>query len=351
MSSLSPESVARPPGDPSSSPENDAPAVGEPQHPAPRRRRTPGRQQFGLIGALIGVGLIVSQLTPFFLKTQNLLNVGTAVSFTGIVAAITTAVLIGGGLDLSIAAVMAFSGTIVAVALDNGVSAPVTIVLALAASALIGLINGGLISYGGINPFVITVGMQFLVRGCAYQVTDGRVVRVASGDIRYLGQGELLGIPVPLWIMLAVFGISGWLLHTTVWGRHWYAIGGTPGGAMARLAGIPVKRRRLQLYVLSSLAAGVSGVLVAGFTTVGDANALAGLELSILAGVILGGTALTGGRGTVIGTLLGVVLIGIIDNAIQLLNYGISAQFLFLGTALLLAVLYDHVRNQGWGKS
>ena len=97
MSSLSPESVARPPGDPSSSPENDAPAVGEPQHPAPRRRRTPGRQQFGLIGALIGVGLIVSQLTPFFLKTQNLLNVGTAVSFTGIVAAITTAVLIGGG--------------------------------------------------------------------------------------------------------------------------------------------------------------------------------------------------------------------------------------------------------------
>ena len=351
MSSLSAEPSQRPPGDPSSVPENDALEAGEPQQPVPKKRRSPGRQQFGLIGALIGVGLIVSQLTPFFLKTQNLLNVGTAVSFTGIVAAITTAVLIGGGLDLSIAAVMAFSGTVVAVALDNGVPAPVTILLALALSAVIGLINGGLISYGGINPFVITVGMQFLVRGFAYQVTGGRVVRVASGYVRDLGQGDLLGIPVPLWIMLAVFGISGWLLHTTVWGRHWYAIGGTPGGAMARLAGIPVKRRRLQLYVLSSLAAGLSGVLVAGFTTVGDANALAGLELSILAGVILGGTALTGGRGTVVGTLLGVVLIGIIDNAIQLLNYGISAQFLFLGTALLLAVLYDHVRTQGWGKS
>ncbi len=315
------------------------------------RRKIPGTQHFGLIGALFGVGLVVSQLTPFFLKTQNLLNVGTAVSFTGIVAAITTAVLIGGGLDLSIAAVMAFSGTIVAVGIDNGLSVPVTILLALGASGLIGLANGGLISYGGINPFVITVGMQFLVRGFAYQVTDGRVVRVTSEEIRYLGQGKLLDVPVPLWIMLAVFGIVGWLLHTTVWGRHWYAIGGTPGGAMARLAGIPVKRRRLQLYILSSLAAGLSGVLVAGFTTVGDANGLAGLELSILAGVILGGTALTGGRGTVFGTLLGVALIGIIDNAIQLLNYGISAQFLFLGTALLLAVVYDHVRTKGWGGS
>jgi ribose/xylose/arabinose/galactoside ABC-type transport system permease subunit len=318
---------------------------------AKRRRRLPGAQHFGLIGALFGVGLVVSRLTPFFLGTQNLLNVLTAVSFTGIVAAITTAVLIGGGLDLSIAAVMAFSGTIVAVALDNGANAAVAIALALGASALVGFANGGLISYGGINPFVITVGMQFLVRGFAFRVTGGRVVRVVSSDVRYLGQGDLLGIPVPVWFMVVIFGIVGWLLHTTVWGRHWYAIGGTPGGAMARLAGIPVKRRRLQLYVLSSLAAGLSGVLVAGFTTVGDANGLAGLELSILAGVILGGTALMGGRGTVFGTLLGVLLIGIIDNAIQLLNYGISAQFLFLGTALLLAVIYDHFRTEGWGNS
>ncbi len=316
-----------------------------------KRRRLPGSQHFGLIGALFGVGLVVSQLTPFFLRTQNLLNVGTAVSFTGIVAAITTAVLIGGGLDLSIAAVMAFSGTIVAVTLDNGASAPVAIILALGACTLIGLVNGVLISYGGINPFVITVGMQFLVRGFAYYITDGRVVRVVSSKVRYLGQGELFGVPVPLWLMFVVFGIVGWLLHATVWGRHWYAIGGTPGGAMARLAGIPVQRRRLQLYVFSSLAAGVSGVLVAGFTTVGDANGLAGLELSILAGVILGGTALTGGRGTVFGTLLGVVLIGIISNAIQLLNLGVSAQFLFLGTALLFAVTYDHLRTKGWGKS
>lgn len=317
-----------------------------------KKRRFPGSQHIGLLGAVIGVGLIVSQLTPFFLNQQNLLNVGTAVSFTGIVAAFSTGVLVGGGLDLSIAAVMAFSGTIVAAVLDdNGIGVPVAIVLALAASALIGLVNGSLISYGGINPFVITVGMQFLVRGLAYRVTGGRVIRVTNEEVRWLGQGDLLGIPVPIWFMVAVFGIAGWLLHATVWGRHWYAIGGTPGGTMARLAGIPVKRRRLQLYVLSSIAAGLSGVLVAGFTTVGDANGLVGQELAILAGVILGGTALTGGRGAVFGTLLGVVLIGIINNAIQLLNMGISAQFLFLGAALLVAVIYDHVRTNGWGRS
>ena len=157
--------------DDSSPPVNDVqPPAAEPQPSGRRKRRIPGAQHFGLLGALLGVGLVVSQLTPFFLRTQNLLNVGTAVSFTGIVAAITTAVLIGGGLDLSIAAVMALSGTIIAVTLDHGVSTPVAIVLALGASALIGLANGGLISYGGINPFVITVGMQFLVRGFAYQV-------------------------------------------------------------------------------------------------------------------------------------------------------------------------------------
>lgn len=304
-------------------------------------------QNSGLFGALILVSLAMTQLSPFFTRTQNLLNIGTAVSFTGIVASITTAVLISGGLDLSIAAVMAFSGTIVASSLDSGVPVVLAIALALIASALVGTVNGVLISYVGINAFVITVGSQFVVRGLAFRITDGRVIRVGHEGVRYLGQGKLFGVPVPVYVMLAAFAIVWWLLHATVWGRHWYAIGGTPGGGMARLAGIPVRRRRLQIYVLSALAAGISGVVVAGFTTVGDANALTGLELSILAGVIVGGTALTGGRGSVLGTILGVLLVGVISNGIQLLNLGVSAQFLFLGTALLLAVTYDHLRTHG----
>ncbi len=314
------------------------------------RRRLAGvinGQYAGLVGAIVVVSVAMTQLSPFFLRTQNLLNIGSAISFTGIVASITTAVLISGGLDLSIAAVMALSGTIVATSLENGVPVAVAIALALLASVAVGAVNGSLISYVGINAFVITVGTQFAVRGLAFRVTDGRVIRVSNDTIRYLGQGRVAGIPVPLLIMLVAFAIVWWLLHATVWGRHWYAIGGTPGGAMARLAGIPVRFRQLQLYVLSALAAGVGGIVVAGYTTVGDANSLTGLELSILAGVILGGTALTGGRGNVVGTMLGVLLIGIISNGIQLLNLGVSTQYLFLGSALLLAVVYDHLRTNG----
>ena len=303
------------------------------------------------MGAIVIVGIAMTQLSPYFLRTGNLLNIGSAVSFTGIVASVTTVVLISGGLDLSIAAVMALSGTIVAASIDAGLPVAVAIPLALVAAIAVGAVNGALIAYVGINAFVITVATQFLVRGIAYRVTDGRVIRVSDEAIQYLGQGRMLGVPVPLVIMLLAFGIVGWLLHATVWGRHWYAIGGTPGGVMARLAGIPVRFRQMQIYVLSALAAGIGGIVVAGYTTVGDANALTGLELSILAGVILGGTALTGGRGTVLGTMLGVLLIGIISNGIQLLNLGVSTQYLFLGSALLLAVVYDHVRTNGLRRS
>lgn len=289
---------------------------------------------------------VMAMLSPYFFKTQNLLNIGTAVSFTGIVAAITTAVLIAGGLDLSIAAVMAFSGTVVAVMLDAGFPWYVAVLAALISGALVGAFNGYLISYVGINPFVVTVGAQFLVRGLAYLVTGGVVYPVTDPALRWIGQGKLWGIPISLILMVVVFLVVGWVLNSTVWGRHWYAIGGTPGGRMARLAGVPVQRRGFQLYVLSALTAALAGVVVAGYTTVGDANALVGMELSILAGVILGGTALMGGRGTVTGTLLGVLMIGVISNGIQLLNLGIAAQFIFLGGILLVAVVFDHINTR-----
>lgn len=309
-------------------------------------RRSAGMQYVGLIGGLVVIVVILSILSPFFLRPGNLVNIGAAISYTGIVAAMTTAVLIAGGLDLSIAAVMAFSGAVVAVCLRAGLPWWASILVAVAAGLAIGAFNGFLISYVGINPFVVTVGTQFLVRGLAYLVTAGVVIPVTDPVIIYLGQGRIAGIPISLIIMLVAFGIVGWLLRSTVWGRHIYAIGGTPNGNMARLAGIPVKRRRFQLYVLSAGSAAVAGIVVAGYTTVGDANALLGLELSILAGVILGGTALTGGRGTVTGTILGVLLVGVINNGIQLLNLGISAQYLFLGGVLLFAVVFDTVKNR-----
>ncbi|MBI1351358.1 MAG: hypothetical protein GC156_09590 [Actinomycetales bacterium] len=300
----------------------------------------------GLLTVMLAAAITLSILSPYFLNTQNLLNVGVAISFYGIVAAATTIVLISGGLDLSIAAVMALSTCIVAATLQAGQPVTVAIALALAAGALVGMSNGWLTSYSGINPFVVTVGSAFLVRGLAYLVTGGAVIAVQDPFLVTLGQGKVFGIPYTVLIMIAAFAVCGFLLQRTIYGRHWFAVGGTTGGTMARLAGVPVRRRMWQVYLLSSLAAATAGVLIAGYTTVGDANGLLGSELAILAGVILGGTALSGGRGTMTGTVIGVVLVGIISNGIQLLNLGISAQYIFLGGVLLLAVSYDQTRRR-----
>jgi len=303
-------------------------------------------QYVGLFVGLIVLSVAMSLLSPYFLRPQNFINIGAAVSFTGIVAAITTAVLISGGLDLSIAAVMALSGTVVAVLLNAGVPWYLAALAALASGAAIGAVNGYIISYIGVNPFVVTVATQFVARGIGFLVTLGIAVPVSDPIIKYIGQGRVLGIPISLLIMVAMFILVGFLLRKTVSGRHWYAIGGTPDGKMARLAGVPVARRRFQLYVLSGLISAVAGVVIAGYTTVGDAYAATGLELSILAAVILGGTSLSGGRGTVTGTLIGVLLIGVINNGIQLLNLGVAAQYLFLGMVLLLAVVFDQIRTR-----
>lgn len=303
-------------------------------------------QYTGLVAGLIALSIVMTFLSPYFLRTQNLVNIGAAVSFTGIVAAITTAVLISGGLDLSIAAVMALSSTVVAVLTNAGWPWWAAILAALAVGALIGTMNGFIISYVGVNAFVVTVAAQFLARGLGFLITLGIAVPISDPVIRMLGQGRIAGVPISLVIMIVAFVIVGFMLKSTVFGRHWYAIGGTPDGSMARLAGVPVARRRFQLYVLSGLVSATAGVALGGYTTVGDANAAVGLELSILAAVILGGTALNGGRGTIVGTLIGVLLIGVINNGIQLLNLGIAAQYLFLGAVLLVAVIFDQVRTR-----
>jgi len=304
------------------------------------------RDYTGVLGGLVVVAIALSFLSPYFLSAGNLLNIGSDISYIGVVAAITTIVLISGGLDLSVGAVMALSGVVTAKALSAGVPWPAAILIGLVSGGVIGLVNGVVISYVGVNPFVVTIATQFLARGTAYLVTKGQTVPVTDPTVVFIGQGRVAGIPFSLMLLAVAFCVVGWLLRRSAMGRHWFAIGGTPGGQMARLAGIPVDRRRLQTYVLSALFSAAAGVVVAGYTTSGDASALLGIELTVIGGVILGGTSLLGGRGTVIGTLVGTVLLGVINNGILLLNLGTSAQYLVQGAILLLAVIFDEVRNR-----
>lgn len=301
---------------------------------------------FGLGLALIVVVVGLSITTPYFFTVDNARNISTAISYTGVCAAISTLVLAGGGVDLSIAAVMAIAGTSSAGLLDAGCPAGLAIVAALALGALIGGVNAIVITIVGINPLIATIGTQFVIRGFAYIVISSRELLISSGGYLWIGQHEVGGVPVAAVVMVLAFVSVGVAMHYTVFGRHVYAIGGSPNGDMARLAGVPVRRRQCQMYVASGLISALAGIVLASYSGSATGNAALGAELPIIAAVILGGTALGGGRGSVVGTLLGVILLGVINNGMTLRSVPQVWLYVVQGTALLLAVVIDERRQR-----
>lgn len=301
----------------------------------------------GLLLAIILVGALFSLTGPYFLTPTNIANIGRATGHTGIVAAITTLVLVAGALDLSIAAMMSLAGVTTAVLLRNfGVDWPVALAGGLSAGVIGGLANGLIVTRSGINPLITTIATQFLMRGIAFLFTAGYPSPLRQPVISWFGVGSIAGVPVPAILMLLAFVIVGFVLNKTRFGIQVQAIGGSPGGSMARLAGVPVTRRKLQIYVLSGLFAAIGGIVLLGFTSTGDPNAAFGQELPIIAAVIMGGTTLGGGRGSVFGTLLGVILLAMIFNGLTL--YGLTSdwQYVVQGVALLTAVIVDEYRTK-----
>jgi ribose/xylose/arabinose/galactoside ABC-type transport system permease subunit len=300
----------------------------------------------GLSAAVILAVVYLSVSTPYFFSLDNGRNISTAISYTGICAAISTLVLAGGGVDLSVAAVMAISGTTAAGLLDAGYPTYIAIIAALAMGAIAGVLNAILITSVGINPLIATIGTQFVLRGFAYIVINSRELLIKDKSFLYFGQGKILGAPVPSLIMFASFIVVGIAMKMTVFGQHIYAIGGSPDGNMARLSGVPVKRRQYQMYIASGTISALAGIVLASYSGSATGNAALGLELPIIAAVILGGTALGGGRGTVVGTVLGVVLLGIINNGLTLRSVPYVWLFVVQGCALLLAVVIDERRQR-----
>ena len=301
----------------------------------------------GLLLAIVVVGALFSLTSPYFLTPNNIANIGRATGHTGIVAAVTTLVLVAGALDLSIAAMMSLAGVTTAVLLRNfGVDWTVALAGGLSAGVLGGVVNGLIVTRTGINPLITTIATQFLMRGVAFLFTAGYPSPLRQPVISWLGVGSIGGVPVPAVLMLFAFAIVGFVLDRTRFGIQIQAIGGSPGGSMARLAGVPVARRKLQIYVLSGLFAAVGGIVLLGYTSTGDPNAAFGQELPIIAAVIMGGTSLGGGRGSVIGTLMGVLLLAMIFNGLTL--YGLTSdwQYVVQGVALLIAVIVDEYRTK-----
>jgi ribose transport system permease protein len=311
-------------------------------------RQLGDHEQIGLFISLAIVIFTFSRLNQYFLTVTNELNIAQQVSYWGIAAAAQTLVLVGGALDLSVGAVMAFVGVMAGRMLEVGVPWEVVLLTGLAAGVVFGAVNGVLYAVFGINPLIVTIGTQFVIRGLAYWLAQGRDISILSTKFNYLGNGRIYhvpffhSIPVAALVMIAVFVFFYMLMRMSRFGRHAYAIGGS--AEAARLVGIPVTRRRVAMMIVSGLFAAVGGIVLAGYSTSGLAYTAQGIELQIIAAVVLGGAALMGGRGTVVGTLLGVLLIGIINDGIVLVGLPTYWQQIVTGGILLLAVLGDEVR-------
>ncbi len=316
----------------------------EPILAAPRRKGPKNQnlqELLGLLGiyALLVIGL--SLTSPYFLGVGNLLNILVAVSTIGIIAIAMTMVIVSGGLDLSVGSVVALTGVMVA-QLSHRMPIGAAVALALACGLGIGLFNGFAITRVGINPLIATLGMLSIARGLAFVFSGGLTQTIESEAFAFLGRGRIGGIPFQVIVLALLTLLAAWVMRSTVFGRSIYAIGGN--AQASRLSGLPVLRLQMVVYVLSGLSAALGGLFLASQLGAGAPAAAAGIELSVIAAVILGGTSLNGGKGTIAGTLLGVLILGTLNNGLTLLNVSSYYQEIARGAVLLMAVALDQIR-------
>ena len=293
---------------------------------------------------LILLCAVIGYLMPTFLTSKNLLNVMRQVSITGIVAVGMTFVIITGGIDISVGSTVALSSVIAAWSLKQGFGIPASIVLALMSGSLVGLMNGTLVAYGRVLPFVATLGTMYVIRGMALIVTKGEAIWDLPKPFLTIGTGYWLGIPIPVIITLAIYIFGHFLLNNFTFGRYILGVGGNEESA--RLCGVGVKKVKLYTYGLCGLLTGLAGVVLAGRLGSGQPSVGVGYELTAIAAAVIGGNSLTGGRGTVLGTLIGALILGVVSNALNLWGVASFWQTVISGCIVLVAVLADTLRKR-----
>lgn len=300
-------------------------------------------EAFAFLG-LLALGLVLALVSDRFLTLDNLANIGRQVSINAIIATGMTLVIIAGGIDLSVGAVMTLAMTLCAGAMLAGVPVVLAIGLALLTGLACGALNGVLIAYLRLPAIIVTLATMEIPRGVALLYTGGYPLTNLPEAFAPIGRGELLGLQVPTLVMLVVVLAGHIFLTRFVAGRALYALGGNEEAA--HLAGVPVRRYKLLAYVLSGCAASVSGVVLASRLMSGQPNAGVGFELDAIAAVVLGGTAITGGRGSVVGTLIGAVTLGVLNNGLNLLGVSPYTQKIFKGVIILVAIGLGLLRRQ-----
>jgi ribose transport system permease protein len=303
---------------------------------------------FGIAVILILEIIIFSQVSPYFLTTDNILNISLQASVTAIIAAGMTFVILTAGIDLSVGSIVAFASVITTSLIKLDIPVFYSLALGISAGLLFGAFSGYLagifVTRFKITPFIVTLALMTIWRGAAFVYTEGRPVWELPEAFSFLGTGRILGIPFPTIIMIIVFIASHIALTKTRFGRYVYAVGGNLEAA--RLAGIKTNFILMTVYIISGALAAISGVLLASRINSGQPNAGLGYELDVIAAVVVGGTSLFGGRGTIIGTFFGSMLIAVLRNGLNLLNVGSYVQQVIIGVVILLAVLIDQLRKK-----
>ncbi len=323
-------------------PANPDSAVGSSPRP-PRRAGWRDDTSLGLLAMLVLLAVVLSFVSPYFLTPNNLLNIGRGIAIVGIVAVGETIVIISGGFDLSVGSTMAAAGMVAGWLVTQGYPLPLAFGAAIAIGLVVGLINGTIISYGRINPLIATLATLAIVRGLGYVVSGGRELVISDEAFLTFGVGKVLGIPFIVLLLVATFLVFGWLMPRTLFGRYAYAIGSSAKAA-AR-AGVPVARWRIAYYATCGALAALAGLVFVARTGNAQPSAALGIELDVITAVILGGTSLTGGRGRLWGTFIGLVLLGVVNNGLILVGVPAFWQQVVKGAILLTAVLYDEIRR------
>jgi ribose/xylose/arabinose/galactoside ABC-type transport system permease subunit len=297
--------------------------------------------EYVIVAAIVVEAAVFASIAPQFLSVPNLVNVALSIAITGILAVGMTMVILTGGIDLSVGSVVALAGVVAAMlaAAGGGAGVAAGVAAALAIGLGVGLFNGLVVAHFRVPPFVATLAMLTICRGLAFVLSGGRSIGNLPESFNFVGRERVLGLPLPVILMALVF-VGGWfLLRRTVIGRYIYAVGGNRRATF--FAGVNTKRVIVITYVLNGLLVGLAGFVLASRLGAGIPNSGIQYELDVIAAVVVGGTSLTGGQGSVVGTFWGAVFIGVLNNGLNLFGVDPYMQKIALGVVLLLAVFAD----------
>ncbi len=313
--------------------------------PSPLRNLSrENKQVLSTFTALCFLGLVFTFLSPYFLSVNNLLTVATQTAIIAIIAIGQTYVMITTGIDLSIGSNIALSGMLAGLAMTHGVPVWIAVLIGLASGAVVGALNGVMITYGKIPPFIATLCTMMAIRGVSLTLTQGIPVSSLPKSFTVIGTGSIAGIPIPVILMVALTAIFGFVLARTKLGRHVYAAGSNVDAA--RLSGVNTKAVLIKVYVISGFLAAAAGLIMAARIISAQPAAGDGYELDAVASSVIGGTSTLGGEGMIGGTFIGAFIIGILRNGLNLVGVSPFIQKIVIGVVIGGSVFFDHIKRK-----